>query len=150
VNRLRRAWRAFLDLSWPQRRSLALAWLLLPAGALGLRLLGFTRLQAVLLPRRRALASRTDVGEAQAIARMVDAAGRWNPVQTSCLVRSLVLCHLLRRKGLAAELRIGVTPPDGNFSAHAWVEHEGVALAEAGAAGARYSAFDDPALPRGI
>lgn len=150
MGRFRRAWRTIRDLTWPERRSLALAWLLLPVVAAGLKLFGFRKMQAALLPRAGAPAGRTDVGEAQSTARMVDAAGHWNPVHTSCLVRSLVLCRLLRRKGLAAELRIGVAQPDSNFSAHAWVTHAGVALAEAGAAGARYSAFDDPALPRGI
>ena len=56
----------------------------------------------------------------------VDRAGRHIPGGT-CLVRSLALTRLLRSRGIAAELRIGVKTADG-FHAHAWVEVAGVPI----------------------
>jgi len=55
-------------------------------------------------------------------ARRVAKAAAFHPGRAECLEQSLVLWLLLRRRGVAAELRIGVqTRP---FMAHAWVEHE--------------------------
>ena len=51
--------------------------------------------------------------EAQQIARIAHAAADWNPFRANCLARSLVLCRLLRSRGLAADLRVGVSKPDG-------------------------------------
>ena len=150
MNRLSRVRRAVRGLSWPERRVLATTWLLLPCVAIGLRLLGFARSQAVLLTATDAPESRTDLREAESLARLVDAAACWNPVPATCLVRSMVLCRLLRRRGLAADLRIGVDNPDGGLSAHAWVEHGGVALAAAGRRRHDYTAFDDSVIPGGI
>jgi hypothetical protein len=45
------------------------------------------------------------------------------PGDTRCLVRSLVLTALLRRRGIGSSLVIGVRP-DPDFAAHAWVEYE--------------------------
>jgi hypothetical protein len=46
------------------------------------------------------------------------------PGDTRCLVQSLVLTHLLARRGIPAKLVIGArSGPE--FLAHAWVEHSG-------------------------
>ncbi|WP_143310061.1 lasso peptide biosynthesis B2 protein [Chitinophaga vietnamensis] len=45
-----------------------------------------------------------------------------------CLSQSLVMRLLLRRKGIDAELKIGVSQHMGRFDAHAWLEKEGVLL----------------------
>jgi len=110
-----------------------------------LRVLGFTRVQRLLTGRQDAAVAKASVGEAQAVARLVDAAARWNPVPATCLVRSLVLCNMLQRLGLDARLHMGVAQPDGNVEAHAWVEHHGIALAEAGTAAACYTPLHQPA-----
>jgi hypothetical protein len=58
----------------------------------------------------------------------VQAAGRYVPAAT-CLTRSLALYGLLRRQGLAAQLRLGVRRSGrGRLVAHAWVEWDGVPL----------------------
>jgi hypothetical protein len=129
---------------------LATAWLLLPTVAIGLRLRGFANLRAALLATADARKSRMDLGEAESVAGLVDAAARWSFVPVTCLVKSLVLCGLLQQRGLAPELRIGVTKPESDFSAHAWVELGGVALVETGRVRERYSAFDKPVFPGGI
>ena len=147
--RLGRSWRSFRALSWAQRRLLARAWLLLPLTALGLRLFGFRRVQALLLRPAAGTPARDDLPAAQAVARIVQGAARWSPVPASCLVRSLVLCRLLRRQGLTADLRIGVAVPDGRLAAHAWVEHGGVALNDIQDVARRFAAFDRALLSEG-
>jgi transglutaminase superfamily protein len=49
------------------------------------------------------------------------------PFDSRCLMRSLVLVSLLARRGLPASLVIGVAS-EPQFTAHAWVESEEVAL----------------------
>ena len=145
MDRRRRAWRALAALSWPERRLLGRAWWMLPAAAIALRVLGFTRVRRLLTGRQVAAVAKADVGAAQSVARLVDAAARWNPVPATCLVRSLVLCNILQRLGLDARLHMGVAQQDGSFEAHAWVEHHGIALAEAGTAAACYTPLHQPA-----
>jgi hypothetical protein len=59
----------------------------------------------------------------------VDRAGRRIPGGT-CLARSLALTRMLRSRGVAAEMKIGVKTADG-FHAHAWVEVAGVPITPA-------------------
>ena len=133
-------------MSWRDRGLLVRAWLLLCLAEPGLQAAGFRRMQAVVAPGAGPSTDRQDLAEAQHIARLVLAAANRNPFRPNCLARSLVLCRLLRLRGLAAELRIGVAAPGGTFSAHAWVEHSGIALAEPGTTSERYASFDDLAL----
>lgn len=146
----RRLWRGFWALSRAHRKVFAEAWLLLPLTAIGLRVWGFRQAQSALLPAENAAKRRDDFAEAQAVARLVRVAASWSPLPATCLVRSLVLCRLLRRHGLAADLRIGVSKPDGRFSAHAWVEHGDVAVNDSEDVGCRFAAFDSPVLSGGI
>jgi hypothetical protein len=95
-----------------------------------LRLLGFKRTQALLVPAGSSTRPRTNLPEAHALARIVYGAAPWSALPANCLPRALVLCRQLRRQGLQAELRLGVGRPEGEFAAHAWVEHDGHALAE--------------------
>jgi len=146
MTKLGHAWRAFRKLSWRHRVLLMRAWVLLLVAAPALRVFGFRWTQAVLTPRAGASAGRRDLPEAQAIARTVHRAANWSPSKPNCLARSLVLVRLLRLKGFEAELRIGVAKPDETLAAHAWVEHGGVALAEADSTLQTYVPFDQ-ALP---
>jgi hypothetical protein len=54
------------------------------------------------------------------------------PADSRCLMCSLVLTRLLARRGIESRLVISVRPGD-RFAAHAWVEHDGVALLAADA-----------------
>ena len=59
------------------------------------------------------------------------------PWRYTCLRRSLVLYHVLRRTGRAVELRVGVRKDgDGALAAHAWLVREGAPYLES-----------DPTLP---
>jgi hypothetical protein len=52
----------------------------------------------------------------------------------TCLKRSLILLRLLRKRGIPAELRLGVRKVDDDFSAHAWIECAGRTLLDGGIA----------------
>lgn len=98
---------------------------LLAAANLSLKTLGLRR--SVRLARR--LVKRApggadaDRGQVMEVARRVATAAAFYPGRAQCLEQSLALFLLLRRRGIGAELRIGVQPFP--FTAHAWVEHEG-------------------------
>jgi hypothetical protein len=59
----------------------------------------------------------------------VDRAARYVPGAT-CLARSAALARLLRKNGVPARVRLGVAAGE-TFAAHAWVEVDGVPLADA-------------------
>lgn len=48
------------------------------------------------------------------------------PFHSTCLVQSLAVDAMLRRRGVPSSLCVGVQPPArGSLAAHAWVEHDG-------------------------
>jgi len=47
------------------------------------------------------------------------------PLGTTCLEQSVVLCWVLRRRGMNPELRVGGRKTANRFEAHAWVELNG-------------------------
>lgn len=61
----------------------------------------------------------------------VSATARRLPVNATCLVEALAAEAMLRRRGCACDLRLGVLPPGRGLkplTAHAWIEHEGVVM----------------------
>lgn len=60
----------------------------------------------------------------------------------TCLPQSLVLWHLLRSQGAPAELNIGVSKSNGDFSAHAWVELDGRAVNDSPDVAQRFQPVD--------
>jgi len=73
--------------------------------------------------------------------RMVLAAARNSPIRSTCLERSLSLWWLLSNQSIATQFRIGVRKDGGKFTAHAWVEHDGIAIGEPEASHLHYAAF---------
>jgi len=69
-----------------------------------------------------------ELNAARRLAEMAAIAGRNGLVDATCLRQSLMVYYLLRRKGLAPSLKIGVRTDDGRLDAHAWVELDGVPL----------------------
>ena len=124
---------------------------LLPSIALALRLKGFKWTRAFLqkrIPERNESPPDTESSSlenslliAQSIARMVSAAANHGPYRANCLKRSLATWWLLQRRGITAELNIGVNKDAGDFNAHAWVEYMGNTLIEADDVTDRYSTF---------
>jgi hypothetical protein len=116
-----------------KRRLLALMWLL-PLVHLALALFPLLRVRGFL---ERSSANRVPVdctpeaiADAERLAELAEIAGRRGAVAASCLRQALVVWWWLRRRGLSAQLRIGVTGGGEAFAAHAWVELGGVALAQ--------------------
>lgn len=78
---------------------------------------------------RRGLSSATM--EPRRLARAVDRALTPLPVDSRCLMSSLVLTALLARRAITSSLVIGVRPGE-RFGAHAWVELGGAPVAPTG------------------
>ncbi len=127
----------FGQLSLAHQFVLVQAIVLLPLIALGLRLWGF---QAICRLLERSLPQtafqpadrqgRNWQGCSGTITRLVQAAAKHGIWRANCLQRSLLLWWLLRRRGIAAELRIGVSRRTQRLEAHAWVEYEGIVLGD--------------------
>jgi hypothetical protein len=138
--------RAFLSLSRSDRRAFLLAWAWLCTVRFGVTLLGPMRINRLLPPAPARDARRDDFPRA---AGWLGVAARYVPGGASCLVRSLALLALLRRAGVAAELRIGIGNTRPGLEAHAWVEVDGRPVNDAADVATRYSAFAPPPLRSG-
>lgn len=130
----------FLALSPAGRAIVLQSLLLLPAVAVLLRARGMARTTALLERIQRSAVRAADAPAPPEIARLVNAVG--SLLRLQCLPRSMVLCHVLRQRGIAAELRLGVSKPaEGTLSAHAWVELDGQPLDDSADLRHRYAAF---------
>lgn len=130
--------RTFLALPGAERAAFLEAWFRVCTSKLALHVLG--------LPRTLAWHSRApDRGAASRelprAARWIGVAARYTPGGASCLVRSLALLGLLRRRGIAAALRVGVGRTAPCLEAHAWVELDGLPVNDAADVAARYPPF---------
>jgi hypothetical protein len=82
-------------------------------------------------------------------AQMVGVACRRHPLRSSCLPRTIVLWTLLRRRGIAADVRIGVRyDSEGELQAHSWLEWNGEVLNDAAEVSNQYLPFNRPAFDR--
>ncbi len=138
-----RAWRA---LPPAERAGFGRAARLLPAVRVSLRLVGLRRTQAW-LARRPAPPPPdppVETGRVATTVRLVLLAARYQRPCDNCLARSLTLWALLRREGIATEVRVGARPAAGRLEAHAWVEWRGRPLTDPGDGGGGFTAFDRP------
>ena len=98
-----------------------------------MRLAGVQRAVAVLdrLVRSRPAGLRPDeqVVVAIRVARRVQAVAARMPGKPRCLVRSVALAAALRRRGIPANVKVGVAM-DSGFTAHAWVEVHGLPVTD--------------------
>ncbi len=133
----------FLALDPWERRVLVRAWCLLPLTAMRLRWLGLARAQSTSCARP-SLQGDEALAVARRITRWVHVASRHGPFRPTCLPMSLVLQRLLREQGIESDLRFGVRKAAGRIEGHAWVERDGVRLAEAPAEGTPFAAFEAP------
>jgi len=130
---------------------LAQAWLLLLAVDWCLRALSFRRVQRlVALGRRRAgeAAGDTALAIAGRLQKLVDVAARNHLYPMGCLRRSLALQWLLGRRGIVAELRIGVRREGEGLRAHAWLECGGQPVGEPEGVGAEFAPLAAQGAPR--
>jgi hypothetical protein len=92
----------------------------------GIRVFGLRRFHSYL---HRAVSVESKVisqTQIQRTSELINLAARHGIFQATCLTRSLLLEWMLRRRGVAAEMRIGVRLNGGRLDAHAWVEHAGI------------------------
>ena len=138
--------RRFRKLPAPARGDFFRAGMLLPWVAWKLKRRGFEATRKSLFEspsnKSNSLNEVESAERAALTARMVRAAARYGLGNPSCLEESLVLLHLLRRQGIAAQLRIGVKRNAVKFEAHAWVECGGGALNEMDALHDHYAPFE--------
>ena len=131
-------WRRFREMRPGERVLLAKAWLGLQMAWLALRILPFPSIQSRLKngnlgrPHGYAATSPVDLG------RLIDMASRISPLPTTCLTRSVVMCWMLRRRGIAHELVIGVRQVEAGLQAHAWVECKGSPVNDSGDIAAQF------------
>lgn len=140
-----REFRRLRQLQPSQRRDVLVAAALLTLFWLALRVPGLPLL------RRRADTSATgrpaspaDSRRAKDLAHIVNATAMRAFGPGQCLTRSLSLQWMLRRRGIASQLRIGVRRTGANLSAHAWVECAGEPVNDDVSVGAHYAVFNEP------
>lgn len=107
-----------------ERRLLLQAWLLLLLADVALRLFPFSIVLRHFNPACGAPAANLSLPVSR-VAWLVERAGEYCPLGTSCLKETLVLSRLLARRGIPAMLRIGVRRQSDVFAAHAWLELDG-------------------------
>ncbi len=114
---------------WHKLRSLSFSevWFLVEAASvvvgfdLAFRL--FSSKTCLALFERKAPSDRKQKGlDPQRMAWLVDVADRYAPGKSSCLRQTAALAWLLRRRGIATNLRIGVAREGENLLAHSWLE----------------------------
>jgi hypothetical protein len=108
-------------------------------------MVGFARLQAALRPPGSAedttVPPEVQLREARAMAETIRRAARLLP-RARCLHRALALLLWLRRRGVVADLRIGVRSTGAALEGHAWVEWHGIALDEDSTIGDRFGPLE--------
>ena len=67
---------------------------------------------------------RQEGADLQRMAWLVEVADRYTPGRSSCLRQAAALAWLLRRRGIATNLRIGVAREEGKLVAHSWLQSE--------------------------
>ena len=130
-------WRRFNSLSVADRRLIVEAALLLSIVSIGLRICRFQRLRGMLAwcgrpldhPEKPSVAPVSRV--ADRIGWAITAIAKDWPRSMSCLVQAVAAEAMLRRRGIASDLRLGVRNDRNKadpFSAHAWLERDGLVL----------------------
>jgi len=139
--------RRFRRLSGFERGIVLEAVIGLPIAWLAVRLLGFRICRAAFEePARAARNSKAleagTLDMARRIAHLEAVTATNLFFRTSCLEQSLVLCRMLRRRGMNAGLRIGARKEEDRFEAHAWVEMEGNVVDGSGAEHLHFMPFE--------
>ncbi|MGD1069860.1 MAG: lasso peptide biosynthesis B2 protein [Bryobacteraceae bacterium] len=113
----------------------------------GFRLAGVARTQAWLRRWARCGRKRAPVLDPQAAIRSARRSqrivGRLTGLGGTCLVRSFTLWTLLLRRGVGADIRVGLRKSEEAFEGHAWLECAGLPINEHAAVVATYSAYHE-------
>jgi hypothetical protein len=139
-----------IALTAQERRVVLGALMLLPMLGIGLRLFGFRRVHWALSQMTEPVAGTNSGSTSIPVDRLgslVAAAANNGPFRASCLPRSLLLGWLLQRQGVKTQLRFGVRKSGAGLEAHAWVEHQGRALADGPCAPQYFLPFEQVISP---
>ena len=117
--------RRFLRYSFADRVLLVKVTLLVLFVRIGLNLIGFRRLRALLAKTAKKKSAPHDPARISRMAWAVAAASRHVPADASCLTQALSTEALLGRMGQRSDLRIGVARDGAELEAHAWLEVDG-------------------------
>ena len=106
----------------------------LPAISALLRLFGVVRtrrwLERVSTNAAPRHADATELQLAERLTKLAGIAGRRGAITATCLRQALLVYCLLRRRGFAPTLMLGVRKLEESFDAHAWVDLQGVQLGQ--------------------
>jgi len=141
-------WNKLLSLSFSE------VWFLMEAAAV---VVGFdvafrlfsSKTCLALFERKAGSRERRQGGNLQRMAWLVDVADRYAPGKSSCLRQTAALAWLLRRRGVATSLRIGVAREGNKLTAHSWLESgdgQMFGLSDPD----QYTPLSNPALPEGM
>ena len=110
----------------------------------GLSLLGLPRCYHLLAkwPIQQRKSGKMTTIQAYSLAQTIRQAAQ-HVARANCLPQSLLLWWWLRQKGKPSQLCIGIDSHTAHFAAHAWVEVDGVPMAEAEGVAERFVAFDN-------
>jgi len=100
----------------------------------GLRCLSLNVLVSLVARTRHDNGERPRELDIERAAHLVEATAAFYPLNPTCLKKSLILLRILGRRGIRAELRLGVRKIHEQFSAHAWVVCDGSIVLGAGIA----------------
>jgi hypothetical protein len=143
MGNLLRAYRHWRRLPAPDRGDAVVAAALLPVFWLAVRIPGFPVLRRPPGGPEPQAMDAAEAERARALGRIVNAAAlrAFGPGQ--CLTRSLALQWMLRRRGIASQLRIGVRRDGAGLSAHAWIEYAGLPVNDGESVGTDYAVFTE-------
>ncbi|WP_286194739.1 lasso peptide biosynthesis B2 protein [Synechococcus sp. CCY 0621] len=140
MNSWRRKAGRFHELDGPSRRLVLGSAVLLPLFWLRVKVLG----QCTLGPGRVGSTLAPQVDAAVRMGQLVNRVAHYVLPPDNCLSRSLCLQWLLRRRGIPADLRLGVQLDAGQLQAHAWVEVAGHPVNDAQDVAERFLPFEQP------
>ncbi|OQB27449.1 MAG: hypothetical protein BWY10_01327 [Chloroflexi bacterium ADurb.Bin180] len=131
--RLPRNLKRLYELPEEERLALAEAWFGLLVADVALRLIPIgrfrTRITSPLDPRTTTEDKRECL-RAQRYSELVAIAARHHLYPMRCLRQAIALQWMLKRRGIASVLRIGIQRAGAELHAHAWLEYAGQALGQ--------------------
>jgi hypothetical protein len=148
VSRLRAAVRVVRDRRWREIGDVFRAQIALVRA----QLLVWTRPTGQLVDASKRSGTNPPVGKVDAsigerFSTAVQRATRYGVFNPQCLVRAVALNRMLEENGVVGSaIRIGVRWVDGEFVAHAWVEHRGIILGDTPANTASFVPLTDVQL----
>jgi hypothetical protein len=114
----------------------------------GIRLIGIPRTQRWLRKWAEGHGEKAAMGGGELVlmrvARAQRTVRRASGFDGTCLVRSLSLWALLLKRGVMAEIRIGMRRSNGKIEGHAWVEHGSVPVNELADIALSYQPYREP------